>query len=109
MGYKVKTDFWGHKSYYDERGNLIGKEETTWLGDKVIKDQNGNRIGRPVIDEYARETIELEKTPIFGLSGSKETILREGELEDWEMCTVCGEYFDSEDDEYCDDCLHDHF
>ena len=109
MGYTTKTDFWGHKSYYDENGNLIGKEETTWLGDKVIKDQNGNRIGRPVIDEYARETIELEKTPIFGLSGSKETILREGELEDWEMCTICGEYFDGEDDEYCDDCLHDHF
>lgn len=29
MGYKVKTDFWGHKSYYDEKGNLLGKEETT--------------------------------------------------------------------------------
>ena len=51
----------------------------------------------------------MEKTPIFGLSGSKETMLREGELEDWEMCTVCGEYFDGEDDEYCDDCLHGHF
>ena len=62
-----------------------------------------------MIDEYARETIELERTSIFGISAPKKTILRDGELEDWEMCTICGEYFDGEDDEYCEDCLHDNF
>ena len=108
MGYKVKTDFWGHRSYYDERGNLIGKEETTWLGDKVIKDSSGNRVGRPVIDEYGRETIEKESYSLF-FGNSKTTILRDGELEDWEMCENCGEYLDGDDDEYCEDCLHDDF
>ena len=109
MSYTTKTDFWGNTSYYDEKGRLIGKGDTTWFGTKVIKDQNGNVIGRPVRDEYNRETIELEKTSLFGFSSSKRTVLKEGELEDWEMCGYCGEYFDGEDDEYCQDCLHDHF
>ena len=109
MSYTTKTDIWGNTSYYDENGNCIGKEENTWLGGKVIKDSSGNTIGRPEIDSYGRETIELDKPSFFGFSSSKESILREGELEDWEMCVHCGEYFNGEDDEYCDDCGHDRF
>ena len=108
MSYTTKKDFWGHTSYYDENGQLIGKEETTWLGDKVIRDSSGTVIGKPKKDIWDRETIELEQNSfLFGTK--KKTILKKGELEDWEMCGNCGEYFDGEDDEYCDDCLHDHF
>jgi len=107
MAYTTKKDFWGNTSYYDEKGKLIGKEDTTWLGDKVIKDASGNRIGRPVTDMYGRETIELERYSLFSGS-SKTTILKDGELEDWEMCENCGDYIDGDNDMYCDECLHDH-
>ena len=107
MAYTTKTDFWGNTTYYDENGNLIGKEETTWLGDKIIKDQNGNRIGRPETDIYGRETVILEKDS-FWFDRSEKTILKDGELEDWEMCESCGDYIDGDNDMYCDECLHDH-
>lgn len=107
MAYTTKTDFWGNKTYYDDNGNLIGKEEKTWLGDRIIKDPSGNRIGRPQTDIYGRETIIMEKNS-FLFGHSEDTILKEGELEDWEMCENCGDYINGEDDMYCDDCLHDH-
>ena len=106
MSYTTKTDFWGNTSYYDEKGKLIGKEDTTWLGGKVIKDEYGNVVGKPVKDICGSETIELEHSSLFGTS--KKTILKDGELEDWEMCENCGDYNDGEDDTYCDECLHDH-
>lgn len=106
MAYTTKKDFWGNTTYYDENGNLIGKEETTWLGDRVIKDQYGNRIGRPETDIYGRETIIREKDS-FWFGHSETTELKDGELEDWEMCENCGGYNNGEDDLYCDDCRHD--
>ena len=109
MGYTTKTDFWGNKSYYDEKGKLIGKEESTWLGGKVIKDSSGSVVGRPELDDYGRETIVMEKKSSFFGPSRTTTILRDGELEDWEMCENCGEYLDGDDDMYCEDCLHDHF
>ena len=108
MAYTTKKDFWGNTSFYDEKGNLIGKEDTTWLGDKVIKDAAGNRIGRPVTDIWGRETIELEHDSFF-FGSSKKTMLKEGELEDWEMCESCGDYIDGEDDMFCNSCLDDDF
>ena len=107
MAFKTKTDFWGHTSYYDEDGKLIGKEEMTWLGDRVIKDSSGNTVGRPETDIYGRETITLEEDSLF-FGRTRKTILKDGELEDWEMCENCGDYINGEDDMYCDDCLHDH-
>ncbi len=58
MSFTTKINFWGTTTYYDEKGNLIGKEDTTWFGTKVIKDSSGNVIGRPQTDIYGRETIE---------------------------------------------------
>lgn len=107
MAYTTKKDFWGNTTYYDENGNLIGKEETTWLGDRVIKDQYGNRISRPETDIYGRETITLEEDSFF-FGKTTKTILKDGELEDWEMCENCGDYIDGEDEMYCDECLHDY-
>ena len=107
MSYTTKTDFWGNTTYYDEKGKLIGKEDSTWLGDKVIKDEYGNVVGKPVKDIWGRETIELEHSSLF-FGTSKKIILKDGELEDWEMCENCGDYIDGEDDTYCDECLHDH-
>ena len=107
MSFTTKTNFWGTTTYFDERGNLIGKEDTTWFGTRVIKDSSGNVIGRPQTDIYGRETIELEHNSFF-FGSSKKTLLKDGELEDWEMCENCGDYNDGEDDLYCYDCRDDH-
>ena len=96
MSYTTKTDFWGNTTYYDEKGKLIGKEDSTWLGGKVIKDEYGNVVGKPVKDIWGRETIELEHSSFF-FGTSKKTILKDGELEDWEMCESCGEYIDGDE------------
>lgn len=47
-----------------------------------------------------------EKSSFFGPSMAT-TILRDGELEDWEMCENCGDYIDGDDDMYCDECKDD--
>ncbi len=107
MAFTTKKDFWGNTNYYDEKGKLIGKEDTTWFGTKVIKDSAGNRIGRPETDIYGRKTIVLEKDS-FWFGHSEKTLLKAGELEDWEMCENCGDYIDGDNDMYCNECLHDH-
>ncbi len=107
MGYTTKKNFWGTKSYYDDKGHLIGKEDTTWFGNKVIKDADGNVVGRPKKDLWGRETIVMEKRSFFGTT--KSTLLKEGELEDWEMCENCGDYLDGDSDIYCNECEHDHW
>ena len=109
MSYTTKTDCWGRTCYYDERGRLIGKESTTLGGKRIIKDANGTVIGRPQKDDYDRETIILEKKSSFFNPPKTTTLLRQGELEDHEICESCGEYLDGDDDMYCEDCLHDHF
>lgn len=106
MAFTTKKDFWGNTNYYDEKGKLIGKEDTTWFGTKVIKDSAGNRIGRPETDIYGRNTIVLEKDS-FWFGHSEKTLLKAGGLEDWEMCENCGDYIDGDDDMYCDECKDD--
>ncbi len=100
--YKVKTDFWGNKTYYDAHGKIIGESDTDWSGAPIIV-KNGHKIGTVQEDNLGRETITIESNSLFG---SDIIMIDSNAPEDWEYCDNCGEWDGGEDDSDCDFCNH---
>lgn len=99
--FTTKTNFWGNKIYYDERGNEIGKEESSIFGGRGIY-KNGHKVADLDHDYNGNEELVFKSNSLFG---SDKRMTDKNRHEDWEFCDECGEWDGGEDGD-CPYCGH---
>lgn len=59
--YTTKKDMFGKLSFFDERGNRIGRESRGFGGMSIVIDDRGKKVADITFDEYGRRILKRKQ------------------------------------------------